>query len=548
MRPRGPRSRPSLPTLPIRSGVAMAMSKSRNPPEIRSTRSSAPTTSAPASLASWAAGPWAKTATRTVLPVPLGSETAPRIIWSAFRGSTPRRKAASTVSSKFRFDSDLTSSNASAGVWICARSNRRVASVYFLPRWGIVVLFLLAPDLDTHRPGGTGHLGHGAVEVDGIEVGHLRLGDLLELSLGDRAHLRAPRVGRALLEAGGLTEQDRCRRGLGDERERPVLVDRDLGRHHHAPLGLGRGVVHLAEVHDVDAVGAQGGTHGRGRRGLPGGDLDADDSRELLLGHADSWGLELGDLAELELDGRLPPENVDEHLEFRLVDVDLTDGAVEIGEGAGDDPDLLADVELEPGAGLLLALHAAFDLLHAEDRLDLLAGERSRFGTAADEPGDAGRVAHDPPRVVVEVQADEEIAGEDLLRHHRLPAGLELDDVLHGDDDLEDPLLHVHGADPAGQVRLHLVLVAGVGVDDEPLPRAVVRTRLPRTGLLALALLLVLLEGLEQVGFGRQVTGLLDDEVVGAEVGGGGGLGRGDAGVGFRFGDGGAVARFLDGF
>src|SRR5205807_747897 len=77
-------------------------------------------------------------------------------------------------------------------------------------------------------------------------------------------------------------------------------------------------------------------------------------------------------------------------------------------------------------------------------------------------------------------------------------------------------LLHVHRADPAGQVRLHLVLVAGVGVDDEPLPRPVVRARLPGPGLLLFAGLFaflaldVLVVGVEQVGVGRQVAGLLD--------------------------------------
>src|SRR5438132_1613070 len=55
----------------MRSGDAMATSKSRKPPCTRSTRSSAPTTSAPACRASSAAGPVANTATRTVLPVPL---------------------------------------------------------------------------------------------------------------------------------------------------------------------------------------------------------------------------------------------------------------------------------------------------------------------------------------------------------------------------------------------------------------------------------------------------------------------------------------------
>src|SRR5579885_3072926 len=46
--------------------------------------------------------------------------------------------------------------------------------------------------------------------------------------------------------------------------------------------------------------------------------------------------LELGDVAELELDRRLAAEDVDEHLELRTVDVDLGDDAVEVGERSGD--------------------------------------------------------------------------------------------------------------------------------------------------------------------------------------------------------------------
>ena len=83
------------------SGVAMATSKSNLPSSIWAARSSAPTMSAPASRASWAASPAANTATRTSLPVPAGSPTVPRTIWSALRGSTPSRTATSTVSSNF---------------------------------------------------------------------------------------------------------------------------------------------------------------------------------------------------------------------------------------------------------------------------------------------------------------------------------------------------------------------------------------------------------------------------------------------------------------
>ena len=101
IRPRGPSTRPSRPTLPIMSGVATTASKSSQPPLTLSIRSSPPTTSAPASRAASALSPLAKTRTRAVLPVPCGRFTVPRTIWSALRGSTPRRMATSTVSSNF---------------------------------------------------------------------------------------------------------------------------------------------------------------------------------------------------------------------------------------------------------------------------------------------------------------------------------------------------------------------------------------------------------------------------------------------------------------
>ena len=73
--------------------------------------------------------------------------------------------------------------------------------------------------------------------------------------------------------------------------------------------------------------------------------------------------------------------------------------------------------------------------------------------------------------------AAQQVAGEDLFLDGDLLAALELDDVLHRDDHLVDAVLHVHRGDPALEVRLHLVLVAGVGVHDEPAARAVVGAR-----------------------------------------------------------------------
>src|SRR5438552_3639439 len=139
IRPRGPRTLPNGPTFDIMSGVAIAESKSVHPSVTRLTRSSPPTTSAPASWASRAFSPTAKTATRTFLPVPLGSTTDPRTICSAWRGSTPSRICASTVASNLEIDVSRTIWQAISGsrpplpLLATAASTFLAASMYFLP-------------------------------------------------------------------------------------------------------------------------------------------------------------------------------------------------------------------------------------------------------------------------------------------------------------------------------------------------------------------------------------------------------------------------------
>ena len=146
---------------------------------------------------------------------------------------------------------------------------------------------------------------------------------------------------------------------------------------------------------------------------------------------------------------------------------------VKSANGTLADPHRLAHFVLQLGLGLLGRLGALGRDL--EEVLHVLAGQRRGLGARADEAGDAGRVANDVPGVVVELAAHEQVAGEHLAAHHDPLAVLELDDVLGGDDDLEDPVLHVHGGDAVLEVRLHLVLVAGVGVHDVPLAGTVVR-------------------------------------------------------------------------
>jgi hypothetical protein len=115
MSPRGPSVRPSLPTLGIWSGVAIATSKSRKPFSIWATRSSAPTMSAPAASGLARLVSRGEHRDAHALPVPFGSDTVPRIIWSALRGSTRGASRPRPFSSNLRFDSDFTRSNASVG-------------------------------------------------------------------------------------------------------------------------------------------------------------------------------------------------------------------------------------------------------------------------------------------------------------------------------------------------------------------------------------------------------------------------------------------------
>src|SRR5690606_38722892 len=100
---------------------------------------------------------------------------------------------------------------------------------------------------------------------------------------GDLANLVLVRLATALLHTRGLQQQLGGRRGLQLEVEGAVFVNGDLDRHHIAALVLGRGVVGLAELHDVDAVLTQSRTNWRRRVSLTSLDLQLDDRCQLLL-------------------------------------------------------------------------------------------------------------------------------------------------------------------------------------------------------------------------------------------------------------------------
>src|SRR5262249_44139211 len=85
-----------------------------------------------------------------------------------------------------------------------------------------------AGDVDAHGAGGAGDDLLGLLERVGVEVRHLGLRDLTELVARDAADLGLVRLAAALVHPGGLLDELRGRRRLGDEAERPVLVDADL--------------------------------------------------------------------------------------------------------------------------------------------------------------------------------------------------------------------------------------------------------------------------------------------------------------------------------
>ena len=112
--------------------------------------------------------------------------------------------------------------------------------------------------------------------------------------------------------------------------------------------------------------------------------------------------------------------------------------------------------------------------LDAEEVLHLLAHERGRRRSWADEPGDVRRALDSGPDIIVHEAADEDVTRQHLLRDGDLATVLELVDVFHGNLDVEDLVLESTSSDEMLEVGLHLLLITRVGVDHVPTTRQVV--------------------------------------------------------------------------
>src|SRR5215470_18448214 len=225
------------------------------------TMSSPPTKSAPASCASRTFSPPAITSTRTVLPSPFGRPTVPRTTWSECLGSTPRLMASSTVSLNFVWCTFFKSSAASPSLYGRASTFLRAFSTCFPD---FFIRYLVRPrapellgfhDFQAHVARRTHHGAHRGLQIGGVEVDKLDLGDLFHLLLGDFADFVAVRLGRTLGNVGRALQQHGSWRRFQNETERAVAVNRNKhGKNHSVRFFRGFRVELLAEIHDIQAV------------------------------------------------------------------------------------------------------------------------------------------------------------------------------------------------------------------------------------------------------------------------------------------------------
>jgi hypothetical protein len=160
-------------------------------------------------------------------------------------------------------------------------------------RWQTLVTAYAADGDDANR----------AVHVGGVEILHLGLGDLFELFARDLADLVEVRLGRTLVDLGGLLQQHS--RGRRLEHEGEGLVGE--GGDHHRQLqprlvALRLGVERLAELHDVQAALAKCRPDRRRRIGLAGRYLQLDEA-DYFLCH--EWLLNRVQTPEPKIDPKL---------------------------------------------------------------------------------------------------------------------------------------------------------------------------------------------------------------------------------------------------
>jgi hypothetical protein len=176
----------------------------------------------------------------------------------------------------------------------------------------------LSFDLDTHLAGRAGECAESSLFAVGIHVLDLDLHEIHDLLFCQLGHLDFVWLLGTGSDSGGLLEKHASWRGLGDESEGLVLIDRDNHGENIAGLLLRRGIELLAEGHDVDTLLTEGRTYRRCGIGLSGGNLKLDLSCD-FFGHGVMRKLSLlmENGARFESFGREEQETMSDNQGFR---------------------------------------------------------------------------------------------------------------------------------------------------------------------------------------------------------------------------------------
>ena len=183
--------------------------------------------------------------------------------------------------------------------------------------------------------------------------------------------------------------------------------------------------------------------------------------------------LSLRHLNEVELHGRLAAEDGHGHFELALVVVEFFHHAVETAEGAFDDPDLVASLEVELGAGLFLT-----GFHQRKNSFRFTRPHRGRTILAAHKASDFGNILNLMPGQVGHGHANHHVTGIELPGGGTLLTALaELDDLFGGDDHILDAAIVLTGTHQLADHLLYSLLKAGVGVQDVPVASSLIGSR-----------------------------------------------------------------------
>ena len=137
-------------------------------------------------------------------------------------------------------------------------------------------------DDNAHGAASAGDHADGGVDIGAVEVGHLLLGDLANVFLGDGCDLVSLGNTGSGVNAASLLDQEGGRRSLANEGEATVGVHGDNDGDHETHIALGALVEVLSELTYIYTVLTQCRANRGSRSCLAGGNLESNVSNYFL--------------------------------------------------------------------------------------------------------------------------------------------------------------------------------------------------------------------------------------------------------------------------